>query len=166
MAVWGSFTPDPAADCRKAVEAGLAMIAALRELNVSRRARGKSDFAMGVGIHHGEAVVGDIGSEEQSNFTVIGDTVNLASRLEGITKEYEVELVLSDAVAEYVRPFFHLQTVDLVRVKGRNQAVAVYTVLGRAGEPLPADRAQALAAYEAAMKSYLARDFTTAPRRV
>jgi adenylate cyclase len=125
MAVWGSFTPDPPADCRKAVEAGLGMIAALRELNVIRRARGHGDLAMGVGIHHGEAIVGDIGSEEQRNFTAIGDTVNLASRLEGITKEYAVELVLSDAVAEFVRPYFHLQTVDLVRVKGRRQAVTV-----------------------------------------
>ena len=106
MAVWGSFTPDPVEDTKNAVDAALAMSRALAALNVSRRERGRGVLAMGIGIHHGEAIVGDIGSENAKNFTVIGDTVNLASRLEGVTKEYGVELVISETVEKLVRPFF------------------------------------------------------------
>src|SRR5260370_21850956 len=96
MAVWGSFQPNPKEDCRNAVLAGLAMQRELAALNLRRRARGLPDFAMGVGINHGEAIVGDIGSEQQMNFTVIGDSVNLAWRLEGTTKEYGVGLIIRE----------------------------------------------------------------------
>ena len=162
MAVWGSFVPQPAQDAKSAVQAALAMIRALAELNVRRAARGQVPFAMGIGIHHGEAVVGDIGAEDQKNFTVIGDTVNLASRLEGVTKEYGVELVISAAVAELVRAEFHLQTVDFVRVKGRSEPVRLSTVLEAKSSVLSAERLASLEKYEAAMKSYLARDFSEA----
>ena len=86
---------------------------------------------MGVGINYGEVIFGVIGSEEKAEPTVIGDVVNTASRLEGLTKEYGVDLLIGEAMAELVRPKFHLQLVDNVRVKGKTRALKVYAVLGR-----------------------------------
>jgi len=162
MAVWGSFQPHPQDDCRQAILAGLAMHRELAALNVRRRERGLADLAMGVGINHGEAVVGDIGSAQQMNFTVIGDSVNLASRLEGTTKEYGVGLLISETVEELVRPFFHLQTVDSIVVKGRVKPVMTYTVHGLKEEPLPATKAAYLEKYEEAMRLYRTEKFAQA----
>ncbi len=151
MAMWGSFNPEPATDSANAVRAALGMVAALGELNVRRRERGQPVLGMGIGIHHGEAVVGDIGmvgnngTEDRKNFTAIGDTVNLASRLEGVTKEYGVELVISETVEQLVRPLFHLQALGFEVVKGRQKPVGIFTVLGAKDQPLPEDRAAYLA---------------------
>ncbi len=162
MAVWGSFTPKPEQDARNAVLTALGMHRALDALNVRRRERGLPDFAMGVGINHGEAIVGDIGSEQQTNFTAIGDSVNLASRLESATKEYGVDTLISESMVALVRPFFHLQTVDLVQVKGRKKPVEVFTVHGTKEENLPAERIEYLQRFEAAMKDYRGEKFAEA----
>ena len=162
MAFWGGFKPKPEEDTHKAVLAALAMHRELDVLNVHRRERGLKDLAMGVGINHGEAIVGDIGSEQQRNFTVIGDSVNLASRLEGTTKEYGVGILISEAVEAFVRPYFHLQTVDSIVVKGRTKPVMTYTVLGLKEETLPARQVDYLEKFEAAMRLYRSESFREA----
>jgi adenylate cyclase len=159
MAVWGSFTPRPEHDARSAVSTALGMHRALVVLNERRRERGAPNFAMGVGINHGEAIVGDIGSSQQTNFTVIGDSVNLASRLESATKEYGVATLISESMATLVRPHFHLQTVDLVVVKGRKKPVEVFTVYGSSDETMAPDRLDYLVQFELAMKQYRAQQF-------
>ena len=164
MAVWGNLGLhiDPIRDACNAVKAALAMQKELVDLNILRGQRGAPPLAMGVGINHGEAVVGNIGSDQQMNFTVIGDSVNLASRLEGTTKEYGVGLLISETVEELVRPFFHLQTVDSIVVKGRVKPVMTYTVHGLKEESLPAEKMSYLEKFEEAMRLYRAEKFAQA----
>lgn len=135
MAVWGRFRDGPteaelADDACRSVDAALAMRAELVTLNVGWRARNMTELSIGIGIHQGEAVVGEIGSHERAELTAIGDCVNLGSRLEGATKEYGVDLLISDVVQKRVAPLFICRSVDLVRVKGKSKPVEVFAVLG------------------------------------
>lgn len=140
MALWGSLRSDQdeaqlTEDARHSVMAALAMRRVLRELNEGWRARGMPELEIGMGIHQGLVVAGNIGSEspyEKMDITVIGDSVNLASRLEGATKEYGLDLVISDAVRQRVAATMHCRSVDLVRVKGKLQPVEIFTVLDTA----------------------------------
>ena len=161
MAVWGSITTQGAAqDARNAVTTALRMKSALVRLNESWKTRGLPELAIGIGINHGDVIVGNLGSEEKMELTVIGDPVNLASRLEGLTKEYHLDLLLGETVAPLVREQFILRTVDLVQVKGKTKPVQVFTVLGerRPGEPDPTW----LQRYEEGMRLYRERAFTEA----
>jgi adenylate cyclase len=135
MAVWGRFRNDSrelelADDARQAVDSALAMRRELAILNERWREKNITELAIGIGIHQGEAVVGEIGSQERAELTAIGDCVNLSSRLEGATKEYGVDLLISDVVQRRVDAHFICRSVDLVRVKGKTQPVEVFTVMG------------------------------------
>jgi adenylate cyclase len=135
MAVWGRFRDHPreaelADDACQAVDAALAMRAELAILNAGWRAKNMTELSIGIGIHQGEAVVGEIGSHERAELTAIGDCVNLGSRLEGATKEYGLDLLISAVVKQRVASRFFCRPVDLIRVKGKNQPVEVFTVLG------------------------------------
>ncbi|MES2923551.1 MAG: adenylate/guanylate cyclase domain-containing protein [Verrucomicrobiota bacterium] len=135
MAVWGRFRNDSreaelADDACQAVDAALAMRTELAILNERWRERNITQLTIGIGIHQGEAVVGEIGSQERAELTAIGDCVNLGSRLEGATKEYGVDLLISDTVQQRVERRFICRSVDLVRVKGKTKPVEVFTVLG------------------------------------
>jgi adenylate cyclase len=163
MAVWGNVQTDgPVKDVERAVTAGFEMQRCLAELNSRWLEAGRPSLSMGIGINYGEAIVGNIGSEEKMELTVIGDPVNLASRLEGLTKEYGLDLVLGEAAGELARAHFHLQLVDRVQVKGRSAAVRVYTVVGRASEPLAAEMQEYLACYESSFALYQAGEFRAA----
>jgi len=119
LAVWGNIHSDgPASDATLAVGTALRMLASLEELNKDWVARGWPALKMGVGINFGEVICAAIGSEQKAEPTVIGDPVNSASRLEGLTKEYGVDLLIGETMAELVRESFHLQLVDFVRMKG------------------------------------------------
>ena len=131
MAVWGNIqSRGPAEDVRAAVLTALRMREQLAELNKRWQAAGQKALGMGLGINFGEAIVGNIGSVHQMNLTVIGDVVNLASRIEGVTKEFGIDLLLGEDAAALVDEWFHLQSVGPVKVKGRKGGVELFTVAG------------------------------------
>ncbi len=132
MAVWGNtpVTKGAAGDAADAVRAATDMLAALDTLNAGWRADGRKTLEIGIGINHGDVIVGNMGSAQKKELTVIGDAVNLASRLEGLTKDYGVPLLIGESVAALLDKTFVLQPVDFAQVKGKSITVAVYTVLG------------------------------------
>ncbi len=142
MAVWGRIgkVQDEAALKEEAVNAvttALRMRGALADLNRQWLAEGLQELQAGIGIHQGDAVVGNIGSTTRMEFTVIGDSVNTASRLEGTTKEYGVDLIISDSVHARVKDRFICRSADLVKVKGKTVPVGLYTVIHEAEHGTP-----------------------------
>jgi len=137
MALWGSTRVDQAEsalreDAHRAVTTAMNMREALAELNLEWHARGLVEFRIGIGVHQGPVVVGNIGSEapfEKMDFTVIADSVNLTSRLEGLTKDYACDIIISDAVWRHVQHEFLCRPLDLVKVKGKAIAVKIYQVV-------------------------------------
>jgi adenylate cyclase len=136
MAFWGAPLPDPR-HAYHAVLAGLEMQRKLRDLQPSFRERGWPEIHIGVGINTGRVSVGNMGSEVRVAYTVMGDAVNLASRLEGITKEYGAGVVVGEVTKE-AAPEFVYRELDLVRVKGKDKPVAIFEPLGLSGEVEPA----------------------------
>ncbi|MGJ7613110.1 MULTISPECIES: CHASE2 domain-containing protein [unclassified Variovorax] len=127
MAFWGApiDTPDHAT---LAVQAALDMGDAVRDINRIHRDSGRPEISVGIGINSGVMSVGDMGSAARRSYTVVGDAVNLASRLEGLSGHYGVEIVASGAT-QALAPSLLWQELDSVRVKGKAQAVAVFTPL-------------------------------------
>lgn len=128
MAFWGAPLEDPE-HARHAVLAGLAMIEKVKALATPFAARGWPPIAVGVGVASGEMNVGNMGSEFRMAYTVMGDTVNLGSRLEGLTKQYGVGMIVSEATMREA-PDVLFRELDLVRVKGKTEPVAIYQPLG------------------------------------
>ncbi|WP_431777658.1 CHASE2 domain-containing protein [Ottowia caeni] len=129
MAFWGApvSMPDHA---RLAVEAALDMGAAVRALNHERAAAGQPALTVGIGLSTGLMSVGDMGSDVRRTYTVVGDAVNLASRLEGLSSIYGVDIVASSTTREQA-PGFVWEELGTVQVKGRLQPVTIHTVRGR-----------------------------------
>ena len=125
MAIFGvPFSGEGDAD--NALAAANEMISSLGRLNEVRRARGQPAIAIGVGLNTGEAVAGNIGSPKRMSYTVIGDSVNLASRLEGATKQYGGSILLSQFTEAALKDKRWLRELDVIRVKGKTQPVAIY----------------------------------------
>jgi adenylate cyclase len=164
MAVWGSMhTEGDQADARQAVAAALEMRERLTALNAKWTAEDKQTLTIGIGVNFGEVIVGGLGSEKSKmEITVMGDAVNTASRLEGLTKDYGVDLLIGESVAERVSEIFRLRTVDLVRVKGKKKPVEVMTVLGVLQDVPPVALEELLADYEDAILLYRRRQFAAA----
>ncbi|MFD1711432.1 CHASE2 domain-containing protein [Ottowia flava] len=142
MAFWGApvAMPDHA---RLAVDAALAMLQAMRELNAERAAQGAPPVLVGIGLNTGVMSVGNMGSDLRRAYTVIGDAVNLAARLEALSRIYDVELVASEATLQRAADAGHVwQELDRVRVKGKHQAVTIHTVRAAAGQGDAALRAE------------------------
>ena len=131
MAVFGAPVPKPD-DAVRAVRAAVRMRAALAQLNERLVERGKPEIHTGIGIHTGEVVAGNIGSDARMEYTVIGDAVNLASRLESATKELHADVVVSGDTLAQLNNRFVTREVREITVKGRQQAVKVHEVLGEA----------------------------------
>jgi adenylate cyclase len=112
----------------RAVKAAIGMFEALKKLDTSKLTLPKKGFQIGVGIHEGLAIVGNIGSKEKFDYTVIGDAVNLASRLEGVTKHYGQQLVVSEAVKERVENDMCVRLLDNVKVKGKAIATKIFGI--------------------------------------
>ncbi len=163
MAAWGDVVPEtPAADAAKAVRSALAMRAELIELNKMWAEQDRKQFKIGIGLNHGIVTVGNIGATQRREFTLIGDPVNVASRLEGVTKEYQTDLAIGESVHELVRGEFLTRTLGVIVVKGKTKGLRVYEVLDDLKAPVGAWPAEWIARYEKAMEAYLARKFPEA----
>ncbi|MDP1611964.1 MAG: adenylate/guanylate cyclase domain-containing protein [Sulfuritalea sp.] len=133
MAFWGAPVDDPE-HARNAVLTGLEMHVALHELNKDLVARGWPELKIGVGVNTGPMTVGDMGSPVRQSYTVMGDAVNLGSRLEGITKQYGVGFIVGESTRELVKKEFVFRELDLVKVKGKDKPVGIYEPFGLEGE--------------------------------
>lgn len=132
MAFWGAPLPD-ADHARHAMLAGIEMQATLKALQPHFRERGWPEIHIGVGINTGRVSVGNMGSEVRVAYTVMGDAVNLASRLEGITKQYGVGVIVGENTRDTVTDFVYRE-LDHVRVKGKDKPVAIYEPIGLSSE--------------------------------
>ena len=167
MAFWGA--PEKHEDdALQSVLAGLDMLDALNVFNARQRQLGKNEFRIGIGINYGEVTVGNIGSERKMDYTVIGDAVNLASRMEGLTKTYHSEILISESLYEELQKnsnaeaalFFRL--LDTVAVKGKTKGVKIYTVK----RALADAEASAWPLHNRAMELYYSRSFREAAEKL
>jgi adenylate cyclase len=163
MAVWGNVRSfGVAQDAKNCARAALGMRRELRQLNEKWRDEGRMGLGMGIGINQGEVIVGNIGSQERMDPTVIGDSVNLASRLEGLTRIYGVDILVGAIAAELVRDEFHLRSVARVQVKGKTKPVDVFTLVGARHDDVDPQLLKWLESYEEGLEKFRARDFTEA----
>jgi adenylate cyclase len=135
MVLFGAPEPEHDAPLR-AVRTAVGMRRALVKLNERLKARGFEPLRTGIGVHTGEVVAGSIGHAERREYTVIGDAVNLASRLESATKELGVSVLISEDTYNLTKGEIEARPVKQIHVKGRAQPVMTYEVLGMKGEPL------------------------------
>ena len=163
MAVWGNVrSHGTAQDAKSCARAALGMRRQLSQLNQTWREQGRMGLGMGIGVNHGEVIVGNIGSQERMDPTVIGDAVNLASRLEGLTRVYGVDMLIGASAAELVRDEVYLRSVARVQVKGKTKPVDVFTFVAARGEETDPEFLKWLETYEEALEKFRTRDFTDA----
>jgi adenylate cyclase len=129
MAVFGSVLQSKD-DASNAVLVGNRMMTGLHQLNARRAARGGEPIRIGVGISTGNVVAGNIGSMKRMEYTVIGDRVNLAERLEGANKFYGTSILICDATWAAVKDHEPTREIDLIRLRGRDKPAAIYEALG------------------------------------
>ncbi|MBF0256669.1 MAG: hypothetical protein HQL47_09480 [Gammaproteobacteria bacterium] len=165
MAFWGA--PDPVEQhAQAACRAALRCQQALWELNQAWLAEGRPPLETRIGIHSGEVVVGNMGSSNRLNYTVIGDSVNLASRLEGVNRFYATNIIISESVFAKLDGHFHCRLLGRVKVKGKRRGVDIYELLGFASEPLSEEILHLKREYEAALAEYWRRDWNQAEERL
>jgi adenylate cyclase len=162
MALFGApFAKPEDADHALAVANG--MLVTLHELNAQRQGQNKPPIDIGVGIATGEVVVGNIGSPSRMEYTVIGDSVNLASRLEGANKYYHSKILLDEATVHSLKAGNCLREIDLLRVKGKDRPVAVYESLGYLDRTAALE--EAMDSFAAGLAAYRAADWERAIQR-
>lgn len=127
MAVWGAPHSTPQ-DAQNAVRACIEMRKALQDLNEMRMQREQPPISIGMGLHAGRAISGTIGSDERMEYTVIGNTVNTASRIEASTKAFGADLLITDTVVEKLGDEFKIELAGAAEVKGRSEALKMYKV--------------------------------------
>lgn len=164
MAQWGGiYTEGEKADACHAVRTAVRMRKKLAEMNADWAGRGMIDLKFGIGVNHGEAIVGNLGCEEKMEVSLIGDAVNTASRLEGMTKQYHLDLLIGETVEALVRDEFIIRTVGLSQPKGKTKPLEIFTVLD---ERTPATSPPAwLAAHEEGVALFRKQDFPGAIER-
>ncbi len=156
MAFWGAPLDD-GQHAEHAVRAALAMQQAMQPLVADLQARGLPPLHMRIGLHTGRVVVGNVGSQQRFSYTVIGDAVNLAARLEGANKAFGTGILLSEATAAQLPAHLSLRALDDVVVKGRTEPVRVFT---------PCDDAGVRELSAAALAAFHARDWPLAQRHL
>jgi adenylate cyclase len=159
MAFWGAPIEDHD-HARHALDAGMQMLDRLDEVNAQFVARGWPEIQIGVGINTGMMSVGNMGSEFRMAYTVLGDAVNLGSRLEGLTKGYNVWLIVSESTKDAV-PEYAYRELDRVRVKGKDKPVVIYQPLCLK-EDLDSRWKAELKLYREALRLYRAQEWDTA----
>ncbi|MFO0581764.1 MAG: adenylate/guanylate cyclase domain-containing protein [Anaeromyxobacter sp.] len=160
MAVWGAPVPD-ADHAARACRAALELRANLDRLRPEWKARFGVELFARAGVNTCDAVAGNIGSVRKAQYTVLGDGVNLASRLEGANKAYGTEILVGDRTRQKAGDRFVFRTMDLLQVKGKNVGVPVFVLVAERGA-LPPEEEAWLARWEEAVAAYRARDFAGA----
>ena len=136
MAVWGNLhSAGPRQDALAALRAAFEMTGSLARLNEQWRNRGWPEFRFGIGMSHGDALVGNVGSARKMDFTSIGDVTNVASKIQELTTELECELVISESMATLVKDHFDLAAAGPVSLKGRPFAINIFIVMGEKHAP-------------------------------
>ena len=170
MAFWNAPLDDPA-HAAHACGAALAMRAALAELNASRRreaaseGKASADIRVGIGLNTGMCCVGNMGSEHRFDYSVLGDDVNLASRLEAQSKTYGVDIVVGERTAEAAGALALLE-LDLIRVKGKTRPVRIYAVVGDGSVAARPDFAALKENHDAMLGAYRSQRWAEAARRL
>lgn len=160
MAFWGApqHVPDHAL---RAAKAALRCQARLVELEKKWLAEGRPVFRARIGLNTGEIIVGNMGSAERLNYTVIGDAVNLASRLEGINKYYGTRIMVGEATQKLIAGHYVTRLLDFVAVKGKNEAIRIYELVGEKGA-VDATTLEFIRTFESAIEAYRGRDWDKA----
>lgn len=161
MAVFGAPLPLENHAWR-AVQSALDMRQRLYEFNQRRIIQSQPQIHFGIGISSGEVVSGNIGSRKRMDYTVIGDGVNLSSRLEGATKEYGSDIILSEFTYNLCHERIWVRQLDRIRVKGKHQAVDIYELISDRSTPLDDKTQEFLYHYDAGRTAYISRDFAQA----
>ena len=162
MAEFGAPLPLPD-HADRAVMAGLRMQKRLKELREIWKAQGLPELRCRVGINTGPMIVGNMGSNQVFDYTVIGDAVNLASRLEGANKRYDTYLMISEFTLEHLTPgVFRTRTLDVIKVEGKSKAVKVFEVYGENSEPAASLDERYYSVYHDAFELYLSKEFDAA----
>jgi adenylate cyclase len=151
MAFWGAPLNDPE-HAKHGLETAIAMQKSIRKLDPEFAKRGWPALHIGVGLNCGVMSVGDMGSKFRRAYTVLGDAVNLASRLEGLTKEYGVQILVTGNIVDSAQGFIYRE-VDKVRVKGKLEGVAIFEPVGRIGE-VPETTVQEVDRFHKALEHY------------
>src|SRR6476469_4086754 len=167
MAFWNAPLDDPDHEAN-ACDAALDMLERLDELNAERKSEAEASgkpfipIKIGIGINTGRVTVGNMGSDMRFQYTVLGDDVNLASRLEGQTKAYGVPILIGARTAEAVKDKFAVVEIDFITVKGKTEPEVVYTVVGRKAVAESSDFEGVRASVQQMLSRYQARDWTGA----
>lgn len=153
MAFWGA----PLDEKRReylACKTGVEMMEKLQELR--KRWKHLPHIDIGVGLNEGECIVGNMGSHERFDYTAIGDSVNLASRLEGLNKQYGTNAIVSESVFEKAKQDFAFRELDYVKVKGKKKPVKIFELIGKSAD---AKKKKEIVVFEEGFRNYLAKDF-------
>jgi len=159
MAFFGAPADDAQSAYHSAV-AALDMLDELAQFNVWQTERARPPIRIGIGINYGAVTIGNIGSEAKMDYTVVGDMVNVASRLEGLTKVYKEPILVSESIWRFVHDTLPCRLADRVQVKGRKRGLAVYAVR----KELTENERQAWTLHERGMEHYYDREFREALR--
>lgn len=160
MAFWGAPLESPDAG-RNACRAALASLEALERVNAGFRERGLGAISMRIGLHTGDAIVGNLGSDRLFDYTVVGDTVNLASRLESANKFFSSRIMISEETLAEAGDGFLVRELGLIAVKGKQRPVRIYELLAERGQA-PADQLQRVADYSRGMELFYGRQWQAA----
>jgi len=164
MAVFGAPVSN-AADADNAVTAAIEMVRRLRRLNGRRSSRGARPLEISVGLASGELAAGPVGAPNRADYTVIGDSVNLAARLQSANQHYGTTILLAGATVERLAASLRLRRIDLVRVKGKEQPTEIFEVLDHYADEKQPKLDEAISLFEDAIRRYRKRDWVGALTR-
>ncbi|MEO0454494.1 MAG: adenylate/guanylate cyclase domain-containing protein, partial [Verrucomicrobiota bacterium] len=166
MAVWGDIKySGPTIDAGLGLSSSLEMRNRLRKLNQSWKAEGRPEFHMGIGLNFGQVVVGNIGAPQRMEFTVIGDAVNLAARLESLNKQFGTEILVGESIYNLTHERFAFRFAGNIQVKGKGVAVPVYEALYEIGKENESPYSvEWIQLYSEATTRYFERRFDVAAR--
>lgn len=161
MAVFGAPFPTPQ-DADNAVAGAIAMHERLAIFNHARERQGKLPIKIRIGINSDQVVTGNIGSERRMDYTVIGDGVNVAARLEAANKQFGTRTLISAATVKLLQKDYYLRELDLLRIRGKSQPVPIFEVIGKADIVLDEEKHAMLEHFRNGIESYRQRDWIRA----